>query len=438
MDSGPTDDYSEPCDITAVQEACPGPLDVPDMWHNLPPLVPHLQSQQMQSPESTSSAFSINSSTHAPLRWLRLLTCDTTDMGFGQMPLPQMTGGVYDDLLSDRTLTSENNLTATNATIRPESREQSGPSLHNDTPELTAFETKLFRHFVRDLSSWIDLTDCNRSFATLVPVMALRDKGLMKAILALSCRHLSLQAVTDGDIQPSREMAVQYYNETLQYLQVAMRNDTYLRSEELLSTVLTVSTYEMIDGSNGGWERHLKGVFGIQRSQLIHGESGGLKQAIWWAWLRQDLWAAFRERRKIMSYYTLANPCSKLNCYELANRAVFLLGQCVNFASAAEIDSGKANLQIRVDRATFLRNSLEEWWLCFAPYRTQLPMGSLEEGPFEPIWIHPPFCSKPLRQISTFMSNALISTRRRGSDPQLRPSSFGHQSTSHLWSEGAS
>lgn len=62
-----------------------------------------------------------------------------------------------------------------------------------------------------------------------------------------------------------------------------MRYTTYKNSLELLATVLVVSTYEMIDGAGqGNWERHLKGVFWIQRSRDINGESGGLQQAVWW------------------------------------------------------------------------------------------------------------------------------------------------------------
>lgn len=67
-----------------------------------------------------------------------------------------------------------------------------------------------------------------------------------------------------------------------------MQFTSYKNSLELLATVLVVSTYEMIDGAGqGNWERHLKGVFWIQRSREINGESGGLQQAIWWSWLRQ-------------------------------------------------------------------------------------------------------------------------------------------------------
>lgn len=106
-----------------------------------------------------------------------------------------------------------------------------------------------------------------------------------------------------GEANVDRTAAVQYYYETLQYLQTAMQFTTYKNSRELLATVLIVSMYEMIDGAGKGWERHLKGVFWIQRSREINGESGGLEQAVWWAWLRQDVWAAFRENRRCFSFF---------------------------------------------------------------------------------------------------------------------------------------
>lgn len=116
-------------------------------------------------------------------------------------------------------------------------------------------------------------------------------------------RHLSIKPLRTGEANVDRTAAVQYYYETLRYLQTAMRYTTYKNSRELLATALIVSTYEMIDGAGNGWERHLKGVFWIQRSREINGESGGLEQAIWWAWLRQDVWAAFRENRRCFSFF---------------------------------------------------------------------------------------------------------------------------------------
>lgn len=113
----------------------------------------------------------------------------------------------------------------------------------------------------------------------------MHNVGLMNAILALSARHLSLKTCVthgvdaDGPSNPSD--AIQYYYKTLHYSQKAMQYDTYKTSLELLATALIVSTYEMLDGSSEDWKRHLKGVFWIQRSQVIHGDSRGLRQAVW-------------------------------------------------------------------------------------------------------------------------------------------------------------
>ena len=142
-------------------------------------------------------------------------------------------------------------------------------------------EHDMFQRFVTGVGPWIDLFDPLKHYSTFVPHLALHNEGLMKAVLAVGARHLSLKPVRGDDPNVDRTAAVQYYYETLQYLQSAMRYTSYKNSSELLATVLVVSTYEMIDGAGKGWERHLKGVFWIQRSRDINGESGGLPQANW-------------------------------------------------------------------------------------------------------------------------------------------------------------
>lgn len=148
--------------------------------------------------------------------------------------------------------------------------------------QLKDHEHDMFQRFVTGVSLWIDLFDPLKHFSTFVPHLALHNEGLMKAVLAVGARHLSLKPLNGSDSNIDRTAAVQYYYETLQYLQSAMRYTSYKNSLELLATVLVVSTYEMIDGAGKGWERHLKGVFWIQRSRDINGESGGLPQANWY------------------------------------------------------------------------------------------------------------------------------------------------------------
>lgn len=165
------------------------------------------------------------------------------------------------------------------------------PATSNGSREvvLTDTEIQLVQHYVLHLSPWIDATDPDRQFAIIVPDLAMKNRGLTSAILALSSLHVSLHTnlrCSHSALQIVPTVPVQYYNETLHYLQYEMSNAAFLRSDELLATVLTVSVFEMIETQTLGsaWEKHLQAIFWIQRSQTIHGESEGLKKRIWWAW----------------------------------------------------------------------------------------------------------------------------------------------------------
>jgi hypothetical protein len=213
----------------------------------------------------------------------------------------------------------------------------------------------------------------------------------MKAILALSTRHLSLTQGIPGGEMHERNDALQYYNETLHYLSKAMQYDTYKTSLELLATALIVSAYEMLDGSGKDWERHLQGVFWIQRSQVIHGDSQGLRQAVWWAWLCQDVWAAFREKRKTFTFWKPTRTFDALSPYELAARSVYVMAQVVNYCSREEANAGRCNIASRDEEADHLLEMLDEWQRHLTAEFTPLPsQDGTSSDVFQPIWIHPP------------------------------------------------
>jgi hypothetical protein len=180
-----------------------------------------------------------------------------------------------------------------------------------------------------------------------------------------------------------------------------MQYDTYTTSLELLSTALIVSTYEMLDGSNKDWERHLKGVFWIQRSQVIHGDSKGLRSAVWWAWLCQDVWAAFREKRKPFSFWKPSRTFEALDPHELAARSVYLFAQVVGYCSHEAVEDDGEDLVSRGMNASKLVEKLEEWraylTIDFEPMLLSehfTPPQHSVLGVFEPIWIHPPAFGK--------------------------------------------
>lgn len=252
-------------------------------------------------------------------------------------------------------------------------------------------EVFLFENFVDHISHWIDLFDPTNNFSNFVPHLAMNNTGLMSAILALSVRYLSLNLGVAAEKPYNRNDALQYYYETLHYVQKAMQYDTYKTSLELLATALIISTYEMLDGSCRDWERHLKGVFWIQRSQIIHGDSKGLKQAVWWAWLCQDVWAAFREKRKTLTFWTPMRTYGDLNSYELASRSVYLMAKVVNYCSREETDASENQVQPRIDKAEVLLEMLDEWKNYLTVEFSPLPVDkSVYPDVFEPIWIHPP------------------------------------------------
>jgi len=338
------------------------------------------------SPEASFGGWPTVSAEAASRWWFDLLAADTSNNH-----LLGLNNTGY-DIATDTG--AQESLGTTGSLAQTTRNDQSTTGDVHSRVVLTDMEIHLLDHYVSHLSGWIDVTDPDRQFAIIVPDLAMKNQGLASAILALSSLHLSLHPgprCSHSSIAIDPTMSVQYYNETLHYLQQGMGNAAFLRSDELLATVLIISTFEMMETQNLGsaWDKHLKGVFWIQRSQVIHGESQGLKQRVWWSWLRQDIYAAFRRRRQILSFYKVTRACTTLNFWELVDRAVYLLGQCVNYASIKEEENGRADVQRRLDDSAKLWEKLEEFSSCFQKYDRRLPTSGKPDSVFKPIWINP-------------------------------------------------
>lgn len=247
----------------------------------------------------------------------------------------------------------------------------------------------------------LDLFDPARTFSTRVPHLAVRNAGLLNAILALSCYHQSLDAGTSPGERPDQNTALQYYYQTLHYVQKAMRYPTYQNSLELMATTLVVSTYEMLRGSRKDWQQHLQGVFWILRSRLIEVETSSLESTTWWAWLRQDIWAAFRERRRTYSTWVPKKTYRELSSHELATRAVWILAQVVNFCAldpeeAEEATTEDAKLTGRLRWARSLGKMLDEWQSHLTVEFSPLPAVNRRGNEvFQPRLIHPQCFGRP-------------------------------------------
>lgn len=274
---------------------------------------------------------------------------------------------------------------------------------------LSSHEAGLLRHFAESCALWLDLFNPGRPFSTYAVRLALRDAGLMNAILALAARHYSKLPHSDDPTTPdvTVDESIRHYYETLRYVQEALAYTSYTNSEELLATAIIISSYEMLDESDGrgNWQRHLKGVFWIQRSQNVDGGSGGLRQAVWWAWLRQDIWAAFREKRTCFSFWVPVQELDELDQHGLADRAIYLLSQAVNYYAnaAAASDSTSSDRPTQTDlthaRASLLQK-IDKLKSHLGEQYEPLPAPSEASEIFQSIWIHPPEFGAALQALS--------------------------------------
>lgn len=298
---------------------------------------------------------------------------------------------------------------------------------------MTSDELMLFQHYIDVIGPMIDVCDPSRQFTTTVPGLAVYNVGLLKSMLALAARHLALREMRVQHVESAMQAqgivsvpgnpynmvssplraATQYYYETLHYLSRNLLYPSYSRSREIISTALLISTYvriplvhvanklladyavikEMFDTghheSNGAWERHLRGLFWIQRSQNNNGEcQDPLRRAAWWQWLRQDTWAAFREGRRVLTIWRPTKRLIDLSPDELCLRIIYISGRCVDFSA----NKGKHDITTRIAQGDKLILALHDWHnvipTSFLPiYKVDLPrLGQM----FAPIWVHPP------------------------------------------------
>jgi hypothetical protein len=378
-------------------------------------------SRLARSPDS--STYEKWSADFASTRWLDLLANDAAqaDSGFSLAPSPApessdfgaraqaaLSTHVSPALLNGQAQLPEN--------LDPESERKAWQS--EGIVALTNHEAVLFRHFAERCARWLDLFQPNMLFSNYAIRLALKNPGLMKAMLAFSAKHRSksLGIEPEAPVQPPPPSGppqtasndgednewIRYYYETLHYVREALTYSSYTHSEELLATAVVISAYEMLDESDGSgnWQRHLKGVFWIQRSQDVDGACGGLRQAVWWAWLRQDIWAAFREKRSCLSFWRDMRDVSELDQHGLADRAMYLLSQAVNYSAesrkaeaAAASASGPLNpsaaLQRKRSRDDLVAH-MERWRTFLGDEFSTLPTPKAPHDVFTPLWVHPP------------------------------------------------
>lgn len=272
--------------------------------------------------------------------------------------------------------------------------------------ELNEEELMLFEHYINTVAPILDLFDPLRHFASVVPHLALRNIGLLKSILAVGARHLTLDQHQPHDdpgtplstrsIPSVSRYAEQYYFETLHYLSQNLLYETFTMSRELHVTALLISTYEMFGtagiSNHSAWDRHLRGTFWIQKSCGTSGECpDSLKRAVWFAWLRQDIWAAFRTGRPTLTIHQPTKAMSDLTTDELNTRIIYIAAKCVQFAAVPK----QSDIPGYIEAGTTLLRMLDAWKACLPPTYEPIATHAHSATPpspaaTPPIWIHPP------------------------------------------------
>jgi hypothetical protein len=143
------------------------------------------------------------------------------------------------------------------------------------------------------------------------------------------------------------------------------------------------------DSNHSNWDRHLRGAFWIQKNSGVSGESSdGLHRAIWWAWLRQDVWAAFRTGRPTLTIHQPQTTISALNSDGLATRIIYIAAKCVQFAATPK----EGDIAAYIEAGETLMRMLDLWKRSLPPSFEPISIASsIAEGDrILPIWIHPP------------------------------------------------
>lgn len=229
----------------------------------------------------------------------------------------------------------------------------------------------------------IDSFSRDQPFYRKVPIMALRCPVLMNSCLALSMKQSTLKA--SGDEQRIREnAAIHYHQKAIKALSTLLADTECASRDEILASSIILSTYvctllsrktkadfhryEMFDVVGESFGSHLGGVAFFLQSRRVYGNQCGLQGAVYWTWYRHEIWAALQTGRQMLldEAYWQPPPIETFEgvCVEdIANRVIFIFGQCVSFCNPGDTGEASADEKIaaRQRRVTTLDAALDDW-----------------------------------------------------------------------------
>ncbi|KAL8335634.1 hypothetical protein RB598_009698 [Gaeumannomyces tritici] len=217
----------------------------------------------------------------------------------------------------------------------PDEADRRPPILYLERPvwPLGREEAFLFRHFVQNLATWLDLCDPSTSFQTVVPQRAGTCPTLLHAIFALSSRHLSHTTPNFDDLASNR-----YHQMCLQTLIPTLKHAGTVSDENLFAATIILRVLEEMEVRNSGMDArgHLLGIHafvaGDNRQDIA---PRTLSAASFWIGLRQEIYSAVMNHQPVRMNLSLpivdrslAGPAED---HVWANRAITHCADVLNF-----------------------------------------------------------------------------------------------------------
>ncbi|KAH8204607.1 hypothetical protein TruAng_001236 [Truncatella angustata] len=220
-------------------------------------------------------------------------------------------------------------------------------------PLKDSHEAYLFRYFVREVAPLFDLCDSLRHFARVVPKRAASCPPLLNAILAAAAKRLSRIGDVDGFTVD------RYYHECLRALIPSLSRATAVKDEGLLAATVILRWLEETDipFSTASSQSHLIGTRVFLAAQEDSGGFSGLRLALFWVALRQDIFMAFIHSRPVHPSLLNKNIAPVLEAVaddcSYANKVILHCAYCIQYCFGVQ--------EQRPSLWTELNSYLEQW-----------------------------------------------------------------------------
>lgn len=196
-------------------------------------------------------------------------------------------------------------------------------------------EACLLYHYIAALASHIDVCDPHLHFSNVIPELAIKSPVLLNAALAASARHLSR---FDGTFT----LAAEKYHDRCVELLIPYLDDYSTCTDEVIATTLLLRLFEQLTTAVTGMdsEQHLGGVSAFMNAENTAATAGGVRQAAFWIFVRQDLNVALEHQRppkleleKYISQVELATPTDD---WAWANRMVLITAEIAAYTFGSD------------------------------------------------------------------------------------------------------